>query len=55
MDLNKDHNSLILSVNDLEAHFVSDKFAYDLTGLWVLPIEGYCDVKMKNVKFSVEI
>ena len=46
---------MILSVSDLELHFHCKRFAYDLTGLFILPIAGYIDAKMKNVNLMVAI
>lgn len=53
--LDSANNAIYLQVLDLEANFKSKKFGFDLTGLWLLPITGYCDVKMTHVQLTVGI
>ena len=48
-------NSFFLEVLDLSAFFKSDKFEYDITGLFIMPISGYCKVKMTDVQMNVGI
>ena len=48
-------NSFTLNVKDLKANFKSERFEFDLTGLFWLPITGHATGKMSDIQLGLKL